>query len=43
MSTFWLTTYILAWPVLAAAVMAVLGVSIARDLRRARKEGSELV
>ncbi len=43
MTTFWLTAYILVWPVIAAAVMAVLAVGIVRDLKRAREEGSELV
>ena len=43
MSTFWLTAYILVWPVIAALVMAALGVSIVRDWRAARAEGREMV
>ena len=43
MTTFWLTAYILVWPAIAAAVMAVLGLAIVRDVRRARKAGTELV
>lgn len=43
MSTFWITAYILVWPVVAAGVLAVLLVSIVRDLRVARSDGTEIV
>jgi hypothetical protein len=43
MSTFWLTAYILVWPVIAAIVMGALGVSIIRDWRAARTDGREMV
>jgi hypothetical protein len=43
MSTFWITTYILVWPVIAAGVLAVLVVSMLRDLRLARRDGTDIV
>jgi hypothetical protein len=43
MTTFWITAYILVWPAIAAVVMALLCVSIVRDLRRAREDGTDLV
>lgn len=43
MTTFWLTLYILIWPLIAAIVMGALGVSIVRDWRAARADGRELV
>jgi hypothetical protein len=43
MSTFWITAYILVWPVIAAGVLAVLVVAIVRDLRVARSNGTEIV
>jgi hypothetical protein len=43
MTAFWITAYILVWPAIAAVVMALLCVSIVRDLRRARAEGTNMV
>jgi hypothetical protein len=43
MSTFWITAYILVWPVIAAGVLAVLLAAIVRDLRHARREGTEIL
>ena len=43
MSPFYLTLYVLVWPVIAAIVMAVLCVSLFRDIRKARREGTDLV
>ncbi len=43
MSTFWITAYILVWPVIVAGVLAVLVRSMVRDARAARSEGTELV
>jgi len=38
-----LTLYILIWPVISAAILAVLVVALWRDLRRARKNGESMV
>ncbi|MFP5407124.1 MAG: putative transporter small subunit [Gammaproteobacteria bacterium] len=38
-----LTAYVLVWPVLAAGVLLVLCVAVARDMRRASREGEGLV
>jgi hypothetical protein len=43
MSSFYLTIYVLIWPVIAAIVMAVLCVSLFRDVRKAKREGKDLV
>lgn len=43
MTTFWITTYILVWPIVAAGVLAVLLRAMVRDAREARREGTELV
>lgn len=43
MSTFWITAYILVWPIVAAGVLGVLILSMLRDWRVARREGHELV
>ncbi len=43
MSHFYLTLYVLVWPVIAAIVMGVLCVSLFRDIRKARREGTDLV
>lgn len=38
-----LTTYILIWPVISAAVMLVLVVALVRDLRLARRNGDAMI
>ncbi len=43
MSSYALTLYVLIWPVIAAGVMLTLCVSVWRDLRKAKREGTELV
>jgi hypothetical protein len=43
MSSFALTLYILIWPVIAAGVMITLCVSVYRDIRKARRDGTDLV
>lgn len=40
---FILTSYILVWPVLAAAVLLVLCGAVWRDMRRAARRGERLV
>lgn len=40
---FLLTFYILIWPVISTGVLAVLVVSLVRDIRRARREGKSMV
>lgn len=43
MSTFWLTVYVLVWPVLATLVLITLCTALAFDIRRAKKDGETLV
>lgn len=43
MSTAALTAYVLVWPVIATAVLIVLCVALYRDMRAARRDGTELV
>ena len=38
-----LAAYILVWPVISLAVLAVIVTATLRDLRRARSEGREVV
>jgi len=38
-----LTLYVLVWPVMAAAVLAVLSWSVWKDMRQARRDGEHLV
>ena len=38
-----LTAYVLIWPAIAAVVLIVLCVGVARDMRRASREGRHLV
>ncbi|HLR12831.1 MAG TPA: putative transporter small subunit [Burkholderiaceae bacterium] len=40
---FLLTFYILIWPVISAGVLALLVVSLVRDIRRARRKGESMV
>jgi len=43
MSSSALTLYVMIWPAIAAGVMIPLGVSVYRDLRKARRDGTDLV
>lgn len=43
MSAFWLTVYILVWPVISIGVLGLLLISLARDWRAAKRSGSKLV
>jgi len=43
MSSFALTLYVLIWPTIAAAVMITLCVSLYRDMRKAKRDGTDLV
>jgi len=43
MSSFWLTFYILVWPVISAGILALLVVSLIRDWRKAKKSGQGMV
>lgn len=40
---FWLTAYILVWPIISAGILALLLVSLVRDLREARRDGQGMV
>lgn len=43
MDATFLTAYILAWPVISLGILALLVVSLIRDLRHARKTGEEML
>ncbi len=43
MKTAILTIYVLIWPVLSALVLAALAAGVWRDIRRARRNGEQLV
>lgn len=43
MSSLSLTIYVLIWPVIAAIVMVVLCVALFRDMRKARRDGVDMV
>jgi len=43
MNSILLTGYILVWPVISAAVLAVLVVSLVRDFRAARRAGNDMI
>lgn len=43
MQTFILALYVLIWPVISFAVLAVIGVATVKDIRVARREKRELV
>lgn len=40
---FFLTAYILVWPVISAGVLVLLIVSLIRDMRAARRDGQGMV
>lgn len=39
----WIPLYILVWPVISAGILALLIISLIRDIRRARKTGEEMI
>lgn len=43
MSATSLTVYVLIWPILSAGVLALLLVSLVRDIRASRKNGEEMI
>jgi len=43
MSSIALTAYVLIWPTLAALVLALLCTALARDIREAKRNGTDLV
>ena len=43
MSSYALTLYVMIWPVIAAGVMITLCVSVYRDMRKARRDCTDLV
>ena len=43
MSSYAVTLYVMIWPVIAAGVMITLCVSVYRDMRKARRDGTDLV
>lgn len=43
MNTWVLTTYILIWPLISLLVLALIVVATVRDIRKARREGRDVV
>jgi len=43
MKTFALSAYILAWPLMALIILAVIVTATVRDLAQARREGRDVV
>lgn len=43
MTAYFVTAYILVWPVIALGVLGVLTFGVARDLYAARRSGSDVV
>lgn len=43
MSNILMTAYVLVWPLMAAGVMVLLCVALARDIRAARASGDAMV
>jgi hypothetical protein len=43
MQTFILGCYVLIWPLVSLAILAVIGVATVKDIRTARREKRELV
>lgn len=39
----WLTLYFLVWPAISAAILAILCVTLWRDIRVARRSGKSMV
>jgi cytochrome oxidase assembly protein ShyY1 len=39
----WLTVYFLIWPALSAAILALLCVTLSKDIRAARRSGQAMV
>ncbi|WP_236844461.1 putative transporter small subunit [Bordetella sp. 15P40C-2] len=38
-----LTLYILVWPVISAAILAILIVALCRDVKRAKETGESMI
>ncbi|MGB3695864.1 MAG: putative transporter small subunit [Gordonia sp. (in: high G+C Gram-positive bacteria)] len=43
MTEFWLTVYVLAWPVITAGTLGVIVRAFYREWRSAREEGRDLI
>lgn len=43
MTVFWMTVYILMWPVMAAVVLALLSVGVYRDYRESKDNDEMMV
>lgn len=39
----WLTLYFLVWPAISAAILAILCVTLWRDIRAARRSGKSMI
>ena len=43
MTTFWLTVYVLIWPVVVAGVLLQISRAFFRDWRQARRDGRSII
>lgn len=43
MQPFWLSVYVLVWPVITVGVLAVLSIGVFKDIRNARLKGESVV
>ena len=43
MATFWLTVYVLVWPVLVAGIFVQISRAFFRDWAQARREGRSII
>lgn len=43
MTTFWLTTYVLIWPIIVSAVLLFIARAFFSEWREARREGRPLI
>lgn len=43
MTTFWLTVYVVIWPLLTAGTLAVIVRAFYREWKQARDEGREII
>lgn len=43
MSIFWLTVYVLVWPIVVAGTLAVIVTAFFKELRKAKREGRPII
>lgn len=43
MNAFWMGLYVLVWPAMSAAVLALIWIAMIRETRAAREKGEDIV